>query len=69
MFGLYEAASFRDPVLGELQRKGGYWRGTMALAGQTVPLMLAGGKDRPDDGALALAQALPAQYAGVRPVL
>jgi len=69
MFGLFKTASLRDPVLGELQRKGGYWRGTMALAGQTVPLLLAGGKDRPDDRALALAQALPAQYAGFRPAL
>jgi len=64
MFGVFKSPSFRDAALGELQRKGGYWRGTITLAGQALPLVMAGGKDAPDAQALALAQALPSQYPG-----
>ncbi len=69
MFGLFESASFQDAALGELQRKGGYWRGTINVAEQTVALLIAGGKDQPDVQALALAQALPAQYAVFKPLI
>lgn len=69
MFGLFKSASFQDAALGELQYKRGFWRGSINLAGQAVPLLMAGGKDQPDAQALALAQALPAQYAGLRPVI
>ena len=69
MFGLFKSPSFNDATLGALQRKGGYWRGTISLAEQTVPLLIAGGKDQPDAEALALAQALPAQYAVFKPAI
>jgi len=69
MFGLFKSPSFQHATLGELQCKGGYWRGTISLAGQTVPLLIAGGKDQPDAQALAIAQALPAQYAGFKPLI
>jgi len=69
MFGLFKTPSFLDAALGELQRKGGYWRGTITLEGQTLPLVIAGGKEQPDPQALALAQALPAQYAGFKPAI
>jgi hypothetical protein len=69
MFGLFKSPSFRDAILGELQHKRGCWQGTISLAGQTVPLLIAGGKDQPEAEALALAQALPSQYAGFKPVI
>lgn len=69
MFGLFKTPSFQDAALGELQRKGGYWRGSITLAGQTVPLVIAGGKDQPDAAALALAQGLNAQFAGMKPAI
>lgn len=69
MFGLFKSPSFHDATLGALQRRGGYWRGTISVAEQTVPLLITGGKDQPDAGALALAQALPAQYAGFKSVI
>ena len=69
MFGLFKSPTFQDATLGELQRKGGYWRSTITLAGQSVPLVIAGGKEQPDPQALALAQALPAQVAGFKPAI
>jgi len=69
MFGLFKTPSFQDAALGELQRKGGYWRGSISIAGQSVPLVIAGGKEQPDAAALALAQALPAQFAGYKPAI
>ena len=69
MFGLFKSASFQDAVLGELRGKGGYWRGSITLAGQTVPLLMGGGKDQPDAQAQALAQSLPAQYPVLKPVI
>lgn len=69
MFGLFQSASIQDAVLGELRHRRGYWRGTIHLAAQTVPLLIAGSKAQPDAGALALARALPAQYAGCKPVI
>jgi hypothetical protein len=69
MFGLFKSPSFHDATLGALQRKGAYWRGTISVAEQTVPLLIAGSKDQPDTEALALAQALPAQYAVFKPAI
>lgn len=69
MFGLFKSSSFQDAALGELQHKRGFWRGTITLAGQEVPLLIVGGKDRPDAEALALAQALPAQFTRFRPAI
>jgi hypothetical protein len=69
MFGLFKSPSFQHATLGALQRKGGYWRGTISLGEQMVPLLIAGGKDQPDAEALTLAQALPAQYAGFKPLI
>lgn len=69
MFGLFKSPSFQDETLGELRHARGHWRGTINLAGQDVPLVLAGGKDQPDTQALALARELAKQYPGWRPAI
>jgi hypothetical protein len=69
MFGLFKSPSFEDATLGPLQYKRGCWHGTIKLAEQTLPLLIAGSKAQPDAQALAVAQALPAQYAGYKPVI
>jgi hypothetical protein len=55
--------SVNDPILGELARRRGYWRGHLALGThRDVPLLIAGGRMGPDAAALGLAQELPARY-------
>ena len=67
MFGLFESPPFRDPVLGELKRSRGYWRGSLALAAdQSLPLALCGSRKQPDPQAVALALAIPAAFDGWR---
>ncbi len=62
MFGLFTSPSVSDPQLGELVRTRGHWRGKLRLhADLTVPLVLAGGRAKPDPAALAMAHALPGQ--------
>ena len=59
MFGLFGAAPFVDPTLGELTRARGRWRGAIALGGHVVPLAVSGSRQRPDTDAAAAAVALP----------
>lgn len=66
MFGLFKSPPFTDPALGLLQRTRGLWRGTIVLAGRSVPLALAGTRAAPDPDALAIAKRLPVTWAGGR---
>jgi hypothetical protein len=70
MFGLFKSPTFVDPQLGEFRRSRGAWRGTVALAGvPSVPLVLSGGREAPDDGALKTARSIPSEYASWRPMI
>ena len=63
LFGLIRDRAVTDPVLGELERSRGYWRGRLALgASRDVPLLMIGGREGPDSAALALARELPSRY-------
>jgi hypothetical protein len=68
VFGwLAKSAPYVDPELGELRHARGRWRGTIALdGGRPVPLVLSGGRAAPDDEALRLARAIPAESASWR---
>lgn len=60
----------RDPVLGNLVRRGGYWRGAIGLgSGTGVPLLLAGPRAAPDETRLGLARELGTRYAALRPAI
>jgi hypothetical protein len=63
MFGLFRPPSFSDPALGMLERSRGRWRGSLVLAGKTLPLAVSGGRRAPDEDALAAARLLPATWA------
>lgn len=62
MFGLFKTPSFRDPVLGELHRKGGMWRAEIALGEIRAPLALPGSRTAPDPQALAIARSIANDY-------
>ena len=63
-------ATYRDPVMGNLVRHGGYWRGVMNLGTASgVPLLLAGPRSAPGEGSLGLARELGARYAALRPAI
>ena len=63
LLGMLRSRTTNDPVLGMLARSRGYWRGRVALgADRDVPLLIARGRDAPDDTALALARELPTRY-------
>jgi hypothetical protein len=62
MFGLFKSAAFSDAILGELQHKGGVWRGTVTLGEAQVPLAILGSRSSPDNQALEIARAVPASY-------
>jgi len=67
MFGLFGTPTVTDPQLGRLQRRGGAWRGSIALAGRNdLPLALPGGRSGPDAAALALAYTLPGSFDALR---
>jgi hypothetical protein len=69
VFGLFKSASFQDPLLGELVRSRGYWRGTLALEGCPTALALAGTRAAPDAAAIAAARALTTQFTAWRPAI
>ncbi len=70
MFGLFGTPTVTDPQLGRLQRRGGAWRGSIALAGRDdLPLALPGGRSGPDAAALALAHTLPGSFEALRPAI
>ncbi|HEX3123770.1 MAG TPA: hypothetical protein VHQ21_10770 [Rhodanobacteraceae bacterium] len=66
MFGLFKSAPFSDPILGELVRSRGLWRGTIRLESGLTPLILTGTRAAPDPAALAVARELPTRYAAWR---
>lgn len=69
MFGLFRSPPFHDAELGEFVRSRGYWRGTVSLASQSVPIALAGSRGNPDSGALALGRQAQTLYASMRPLI
>jgi len=66
MFKLFESPSFNDPVLGPFKRTRRLWRGTLVLAGTSLPLSIAGTRGAPDAEALAIARLLPATWSSNR---
>jgi hypothetical protein len=66
MFSLFHSRSFNDPMLGSFQRARGLWRGTLALAGTSLPLSINGTRGAPDAAALAIARQLPATWTSNR---
>jgi hypothetical protein len=63
-------ATYRDPVVGDLVRQGGYWRGVMSLGSASgVPLLLAGPRPAPGEASLGLARELGARYAALCPAI
>src|SRR5438105_6064108 len=70
LFGLLQSPTVTDPILGTLARSRRYWRCHVALgAHRDVPLLIAGGRQGPDDTALALARELPARYPTLQGVI
>jgi hypothetical protein len=62
--------AYRDPELGDLVRKGGYWRGRISLGSQRdVPLLLAGARSAPDAASLGLVRELGSRYPTLRPAI
>ena len=66
MLGLFKSPPVSAPGLGELQRSGGAWHGTVTLGGQSIPLMLEGPRSGPEHEALRLARAIPDQWSAWR---
>ena len=69
MFGLFRQPRFNDPVLGAFSRSRGRWRGSLVLAGRTLPLAITGAREAPDAEALAVAKLLPAAWLSNREAL
>jgi hypothetical protein len=69
MFGLFKSASFSDPLLGELSRARGFWRGTLQLGSKSVPVALAGSRAAPDADAIAAARQVHAQLQSWHPAI
>ena len=70
MFGWFAQKTFRDERLGEFSRRRGGWRGSVRFDGQpAVPLVLAGGRDAPDEAALVVAREVETAYAQRREVI
>ena len=66
MFGLFKSAPFSDPLLGELVRSRGFWRGMLQLDSGSTKLALAGTRTAPDPAAVAAAHELKAQLSAWR---
>jgi hypothetical protein len=69
MVSLFGSAAFQDDQLGELRRSRGAWRGTVALDGAAVPLIVSGPRGEPDPDALRLARSVPEQMPAWRPAI
>lgn len=69
MFDLFRSRPFADEFLGELKRSRGHWRGRIQLGDAEAELVLAGGRDRPADGALAEARTLSDRFHNLRPLI
>ena len=67
LFDILKSGSHHDPVLGTLKRQGGRWTGSLTLPDVgIVPLLVAGGRDKPDEAGLLLARQLPDKYVKLR---
>jgi hypothetical protein len=62
MFGLFKSPPFSDPLLGELRRTRGIWRGAVGLGAVKVPLAIHGPRSSPDPQALEIARTVPSRY-------
>lgn len=69
MFGLFKTAPFSDPLLGDLIRSRGFWRGTLQLDAGTTMLALAGTRTAPDPAAVAAAREVKSQLPAWRPTI
>ena len=70
LFGFLKATPIRHPRLGTLVWSRGYWRGTLAVAGQgEVPALIAGSRSGPSGVAAELAGELPSRYPALAPVV
>lgn len=68
MLGLFKSDPFEDAVLGRLEKKKGYWRGRISLAGAgNVELAVSGGRSAPDPDCLAAARGIAPIYERLRP--
>jgi hypothetical protein len=66
----FRPPAYRDPVVGNLQRRGGYWQGVIDLGSASgVPLLLAGSRAAPGEASLGLARELGHRYAALRPAI
>lgn len=66
----FKSPSFQDPVLGQLLRTRGQWRGAIALGGAApTPLALFGTAREPDAAAIAAARQIPASMDAWRPAI
>lgn len=67
MFGLFsKPTTFNDPALGQFAFVKGKWRGQGGLAGQNVPLFIAGSKQAPDAACIDLARELGKIYVSLQ---
>ena len=61
MFSLFKSRTVLDPVLGELRRSGGAWRGRLSVGGAAaVALVLPGDGNEPDPRAIEIVRELDA---------
>ena len=62
MFGWFKTPLFSDPILGELRRTRGAWRGTIDLGEVRTPLTISGSRSAPDPRALEMARTVRSAY-------
>ncbi|MGH7397260.1 MAG: DUF6985 domain-containing protein [Candidatus Rokuibacteriota bacterium] len=61
---------YRDPVAGNLVRRGRYWRGVVNLGSESgVPLLRVGPRAAPGETSLGLARELGHRYAALLPAI
>jgi len=66
----FKSPSFQDPVLGQLMRTRGQWRGVIALGGAApTPLALFGPPREPDAAAIAAARQIQGSMERWRPAI
>ena len=70
MFGLLKSPPFHDPMLKELVRSRGLWRGSLTVeAGVSAPLTLSGTRTGPNAQALVAAREVAQAFASWRPAI
>jgi hypothetical protein len=66
---LFRSPPHVDATLGTLTRRSGQWHGQIALAGASVPIVLAGSKTAPADRSLRLGRELMTRYESLQPAI